>query len=145
MIVEEFYHFSRGSKVKLYHGATKFFLCRHQSYQSTIRTVVMMLFYIPSLPLSPADIMDVVLGHCKNRLDFTAFIFRNVPLSLCEPLTNQLVLYTEKQITLLRGLRASRSNHGKERRMESTGKQIEIMKRIFRLSPCGIWNIIRCV
>ena len=99
MIFEELYHFSKGSKVKLYFGTTKFFLCRHQSYQDVIRLIVAILFYIPSLPLSASDIMDVVLSHCKNRLEFTAHIFRNVPQSILQPLIQQLVQYTEKQIS----------------------------------------------
>ena len=102
MIFEELYHFNRGSKVKLYFGTTKFFLCRYQAYQEVIRLIVVILFYIPSLPLKPSDIMDVVLSHCKNRLEFTAHIFRNVPVSILQSLTKQLVAYTEKQISLIK-------------------------------------------
>eukprot|EP01084_Bolivina_argentea_P292872 503611_1 len=128
MIFEELYHFSRGSKVKLYFGTTKFFLCRYQSYQDEIRLIVIILFYIPLLPLLPNEIMDVVLSHCKNRLEFTSNIFRNVSQQIIKPLTKQLVEYTEKQINIMQ--KARLSNH--QKRIESTGKQIEIMKRIFR-------------
>eukprot|EP01083_Nonionella_stella_P119150 356036_1 len=135
MIYEELYHFSNGSKSKLYCGSTKFFLCRYQPYQNTIRLIVTILFYVPKLPLTPNQIMDVVLSHCKNRLEFTSYIFKNVPSSLMQPLTIQLVEYTEKQINLIRKARVS--NH--QKRVDSTGKQIEFMKRIFRnlasLSP----------
>ena len=101
MIYEEFYHLSKGSKDKLYFGTTKFFLCRYQSYQNVIRLIAVILFYIPALPLQPHHIMDVVLSHCKNRLEFTAHIFRNVPLSILQPLTQTLVEYTSKQINII--------------------------------------------
>eukprot|EP01083_Nonionella_stella_P245644 853573_1 len=141
MIYEELYHFSKGSKSKLYYGSTKFFLCRYQPYQHAIRLIVTILFYIPKLPLTANQIMDVVLSHCKNRLEFTANIFKNVPSSIIQPLTIQLVEYTEKQINIIR--KARLSNH--QKRVDSTGKQIEIMKRIFRnlaaLSPLIARNI----
>ena len=45
MIFEEIYHFSKGSKMKLYfNGKGKFFLCRYQSYQPLIRLIVIILY-----------------------------------------------------------------------------------------------------
>ena len=84
MIAEEFYHLSiPGSKTNLYFNQShKHFLCRMIPYQPWIRIIVALFFYIPSFPVSHNDIMSVVLAHCKYRVEFISYLFRNLPLSL---------------------------------------------------------------